>query len=82
MIPVYGAIRKDMRDGNEELMDKLRQIGVSMGIDLDVLFETLSNTSLNFEKLKEQLAMVRNSIQRRLFSICFSYNETLWLSMQ
>ena len=43
---------------------------------------TLSNGALDFAQLKGQLTMVRNSIQRRLFSICFCedpYNETLWL---
>lgn len=82
MIPAYEAIRKDICSRNAELMDKSRQIAAFMGIDSDVFLRTLSNTSLDFEKLKEQLAMVRNSIQRRLFSICFCedpYNETLWL---
>ena len=82
MVPVYEEMRKDLLEGNTEFADKLRQIAKLTGQEPETFVNTLSNGALDFAQLKGQLTMVHNSIQRRLFSICFCedpYNETLWL---
>ena len=82
MVPVYEEMRKDLLEGNTEFTDKLRQIAKLTDQEPEIFVNMLSNEALDFAQLKGQLTMVRNSIQRRLFSICFCedpYNETLWL---
>lgn len=82
MVPVYEEMRKDLLEGNTEFTDKLRQIAKLTDQEPEIFVNMLSNGALDFAQLKGQLTMVRNSIQRRLFSICFCedpYNETLWL---
>lgn len=82
MTPTYEKMRNDLREGNEELMDSLYKIAMLTGQEPDKFANMLSNDSLDFLKLEGQLREVRNSIQRKLFSICFcedEYNETLWL---
>ncbi len=82
MIPIYEEIRRGLLDGDKSTADMLRSIVQFAGQDPEKFIDTLLNTPLVFSRLEEQLRMVRNSIQRRLFSICFSedpYNETLWL---
>lgn len=82
MVPVYEEMKKDLLEGNTEFADKLRQIAKLIGQEPEIFVNMLSNGALDFAQLKGQLTMVRNSIQRRLFSICFCedpYNETLWL---
>lgn len=82
MVPVYEELRADLLEGNTEFADKLRQIAKLTGQEPEIFVSMLSNGALDFAQLKGQLMMVRNSIQRRLFSICFCedpYNETLWL---
>ncbi|MBD5160897.1 MAG: DUF2971 domain-containing protein [Oscillibacter sp.] len=82
MVPVYEEMRKELLEGNKELADILHQIAMVAGQQPDKFVSMLSNESLDFTKLKGQLMTVRNSIQKRLFSICFyedPYNETLWL---
>ena len=82
MVPVYEEMRKDLLEGNTAFADKLRQIAKLTGQTPEIFISMLSNGALDFAQLKGQLMTVRNSIQRRLFSICFCedpYNETLWL---
>lgn len=82
MVPVYEEMRKDLLEGNTEFTDKLHQIAKHTDQEPEIFVNMLSNEALDFAQLKGQLTMVRNSIQRRLFSICFCedpYNETLWL---
>lgn len=82
MVPVYEEMRKDLLEGNKEFSEQLHQIAVFAGQKPDTFVRMLSDGTLNFAKLKGQLIEVRNSIQKRLFSICFCenpYNETLWL---
>ena len=82
MVPLYEIMQKALIDGNAEFIDELRQTAVFLGQNPDTFVGTLSNQTMDFTKLKEQLLMVHNSVQRRLFSICFCedpYNETLWL---
>ncbi len=82
MVPVYEEMRKDLLEGNTAFADKLRQIAKLTGQAPEIFVSMLSNGALDFAQLKGQLMTVRNSIQRRLFSICFCedpYNETLWL---
>lgn len=82
MVPVYEEMRKELFEGNSEFADILCQIAMFSGQQPDKFVSMLSNELLDFNKLKGQLKMVHNSIQRRLFSICFCedpYNETLWL---
>ena len=82
MVPVYEEMRRDLLEGNTEFADKLRQIAELTVQNPEIFVSMLSNGTLDFAHLKGQLMMVRNSIQRRLFSICFCedpYNETLWL---
>ncbi len=48
----------------------------------DVLIREMFNKPVDFSMVKEQLIKVRNSMQQKMFSICFcedEYNETLWL---
>lgn len=82
IVPIYEEIRKSLLVGNVEVIGNLRQIAKLAGQDPDVFVNVLSNTTLDFPQLKRQLMMIRKSIQRRLFSICFCedpYNETLWI---
>lgn len=82
MVPVYDEMRNDLFEGNKELVNKLHQIAKFANLKPDTFIDMLYNVPLNFAELKGQLTMVRNLIQRRLFSICFCedpYNETLWL---
>lgn len=82
MVPVYEEMRGDLLEGNKELADKLHQIAMLTGLKPDTFVNMLINGTLNFTELREHLIEVRNSIQKRLFSICFCedpYNETLWL---
>lgn len=82
MVPVYEEMKKDLREGNTAFADKLRQIAKLTDQVPEIFVSRLSNGALDFAQLKGQLMTVRNSIQRRLFSICFCedpYNETLWL---
>lgn len=82
MVPVYDELRNDLLKGNEEFVNKLRQIAKFADMKPDTFIDMLSNISLDFTELKGQLTMVRNMIQRRFFSICFCedpYNESLWL---
>lgn len=82
MVPVYEEMRKDLLEGNTAFADKLRQMAKLTGQAPEIFVSMLSNGALDFAQLKGQLMTVRNSIQRRLFSICFCedpYNEMLWL---
>ena len=82
MIPVYEEMRKALFVGNEGFMQAIHQVAKLVGKDSNEFVETLFKESVDFSHLKGQLMMVRNSIQKRLFSICFcedEYNETLWL---
>ena len=82
MIPVYEEMRKALFVGNEGFMQAIRQVANLAGKDQNEFVETLFKESVDFSHLKGQLMMIRNSIQKRLFSICFcedEYNETLWL---
>lgn len=82
MVSAYAEMRKDLLEGNQEFADKLRRIATLIGQNPDTFISMLSDGSLDFTKLNGQLMEVRNSLQRRLFSICFCedpYNETLWL---
>ncbi len=82
MLPVYKEIQKGLLNGNKCVADALHPIAKLAGQEPETFVSMLSNISLNFAELKGQLKMVRNSIQRRLFSICFCenpYNETLWI---
>lgn len=82
MVPVYEELRKSLLDGDKELLDKLHHIAIFAGQESDNFIGMLPKESVDFSDLKGQLMMVHNSIQRRLFSICFCenpYNETLWL---
>ncbi|MCM1530581.1 MAG: DUF2971 domain-containing protein [Alistipes sp.] len=75
-------MRKSLLEGNAEIVNALHQIALAAGKHPDELVKMLSNEFLDFTKFKGQLMGIRNSIQRKLFSICFcedEYNETLWL---
>ena len=82
MIPVYEEMRKSLFEGNKEFINILHQIAEFVGQRPEAFINMLSTQPPNFAELKGQLMTVRNSIQRRLFSVCFCedpYNETLWL---
>ncbi len=82
MLPIYDEIRKGLLDGNKSVVDALRPIAKLAGQEPAAFVSALLDNSLDFTELKGQLRMVRNSVQRRLFSICFCenpYNETLWI---
>jgi len=82
MLPVYEEIRKNLLNRNKSVVDALHPIAKLAGQEPETFVSMLLDNSLDFARLKGQLRMVRNSIQRRLFSICFCenpYNETLWL---
>ena len=82
MVPTYEELRDRLLKGNKEFIDVLHQIAVIAGQEQDAFVRMLSTRSLNFTQLKGQLKEIRNSMQRRMFSICLCenpYNETLWL---
>ncbi len=82
MISDYRKMKRDLLEGNTEFTNKLYQLAKFAGQNPDIFVSMLSNETLDFTQLNKQLIMVRNSIQRRLFSICFCEdpcNETLWL---
>lgn len=82
MIPVYEEMRKALFVGNEGFMQAISQIAKLAGKDPNEFVKDLLKKDVDFSHLNGQLMMVRNSIQKRLFSICFcedEYNETLWL---
>lgn len=82
MVPVYEELRDRLLKGNKELIDVLHQIATMTGQEPEAFVNMLSNETVNFTQLKGQLREIRNSMQRKMFSICFCenpYNETLWL---
>lgn len=82
MLPVYKEMRKDLLEGNTELAEKLHRIAAFAGQKPDIFVSMLSQVTPNFMEIRGQLLEVRNSVQKRLFSICFCkdpYNESLWL---
>ena len=82
MVPAYEEFRKQLLEGNQTFIDKLRPLAAITGQNLDQLVRNLSDVPLNFEELNGRLDIIRELMQKRMFSICFSenpYNETLWL---
>ncbi len=82
MLPIYEKMRKEFLDGNKGFADALHSIVKLTGQDPKTFVSMLLNSTPDFTGLKHQLMMVRESMQRRLFSICFCddpYNEALWL---
>lgn len=82
MSSAYNDMKEALSNRNKEFEDSLKQISILTGQDSNTFVEMLSKELLNFEELKGTLKEIRNSIQCKLFSICFCenpYNETLWL---
>ena len=82
MVPIYDEMRVMLSEGNEDFVNALQKIAKAIGRQPNSFVDELNSTSLDFDKLKGQLRVVREAMQKRLFSICFCedpYNETLWI---
>ena len=67
---------------NESVMKGLDAVAPLLNISSELLVQLLDNTVPDYSELQGQLEVIRNSIQKQLFSICFCedpFNETLWL---
>lgn len=82
MIPIYKDTWEKLFKGDITSLKKVEAIATSFWQNPDNFVNNLIKSPIDFSKLKGQLMNVRNSIQKRMFSICFCedpYNETLWL---
>lgn len=82
MIPAYLEMQDKLRNDDKDFIDKLNQIAVAIDQEPNVFVDMILNDSLNFQQLEGNLREIRNSMQRKMFSICFCenpYNDTLWL---
>lgn len=82
MVPEYKQMREDLFVGRGKIVNDVNQLAMVTSQNPDVLIREMFNKPVDFSMVKEQLIKVRNSMQQKMFSICFcedEYNETLWL---
>lgn len=82
MIPEYEQMRENLFVGRGKNINAVNQLAIVTRQNPDVLIREILNKPVDFTMVKEQLIKVRDSMQKKMFSVCFcedEYNETLWL---
>ena len=67
---------------NESIMKGVEAVAPLLNVSSESLVQSLTHTVPDYSELRGQLEVIRNNIQKQLFSICFCenpFNETLWL---
>lgn len=76
------TLKQMLAGKNETVMKGLEAVAPLLNVSSESLVQSLTHTVPDFSELRGQLEVIRNNIQKQLFSICFCENpcnETLWL---
>lgn len=82
MKEIYKIGKQRLQNLNSEFIIWLNSIANQIGINASDFIKELSDSEIDFERLKGQLTTIRSNIQKSLYSICFCedpLNETVWL---
>ena len=76
------TLKQMLAGKNETVMKGLEAVAPLLNVSSESLVQSLTHTVPDYSELRGQLEVIRNNIQKQLFSICFCenpFNETLWL---